>query len=108
MMSRLKKSNKRLTLPLHRWAVPRGGVIRTGPALVALRDRIPSSPMPGPTLGESGRGQPAPPDQPVLGERIHDVLTTGRNKSTRRRPKRRNHVPIKLDNTNQTARARPA
>src|SRR5271156_318031 len=111
-MSRLKKSNKRRILPLLRWGAPRiAGALELRSACPAswqaFRDRIPSSPMPRSTFGESGRGQPAPPNQAVLGERIGGVLTTGRNEPTCRRPQRGDHVPIELDQKNQGPGASP-
>jgi len=71
------------------------------PGSPALRYRIPSSPMPRTALRQPDGGQPAPPDQPELRQRVHRVLTTGWGETACRQPQRRHHVPVKLDNENQ-------
>jgi hypothetical protein len=106
-MSRLNKSNdKRLTLPSRRYGAPGDAdAFEVLPAIrvfrAALRYWIPSSPMPWSTLREPGRGQPAPPNQAVLGKRVDRVLATGWNEATRRRSQRRHHVAVKLDHKDQ-------
>lgn len=102
MKSRLKKSNKRSTLPLLCRSVS-GRSIEVGPALVALRDWIPSSPMPRPALCEPGYRQPTSPKNSVLGQGIDRVLTAGWDEPARRRAQRRHHVPVKLNEIDQRA-----
>src|ERR1700730_7107544 len=109
MMSRLKKSNKRLTLPLLGRGAPRlagcgAGAFEARPASMSIRYRIPSSPMPRSASGEPGCGQPGSLDEAVLGEGIDGVLATGWHKATRRRAQRRRHVPVQLDQKDQPAR----
>ncbi|EUA54044.1 hypothetical protein I550_5682 [Mycobacterium intracellulare 1956] len=74
----------------------------------AIRYRIPSALVPWSALGEPDRSQPAPPDQPVLVQRIDRVLAAGRNEATGRRAQRRHHMPIELDEENQSPRHGPS
>jgi hypothetical protein len=60
--------------------------------------------MPWSALGEPGYGQPAPPNQAVLGKRIGGVLTAGRNKPARRRSQWRDHVTVQPDQKDQASR----
>lgn len=62
--------------------------------------------MPWPALGEPDRGQPTPPHQAVFGQRVDRILAARRNEATRRRPQGRNHVPIQLDQRDQTSGGR--
>ena len=62
--------------------------------------------MPWSTLGEPDRGQPTPPQQAVLGQRVDRILAARRNEATCRRPQRRDHVPVQLDQRNQTPHGR--
>ena len=71
------------------------------PGSPALRYRIPSSPMPRATLRQPDGGQPAPPDQTELRQRVHRVLTTGWGEAACRQSQWRHHVPVKLDNEDQ-------
>lgn len=62
--------------------------------------------MPWSALGESGRSQPAPPNQAVLVQRIDRVLAAGRNEAACRRTQRRHHMPVQLNQKNHSARGR--
>ena len=62
--------------------------------------------MPRTALRQPDSGQPTPPHQPVLRQRVHGVLTTGRGKPARRQSQRRHHVPVQLDDENQPAHDR--
>ena len=73
------------------------------PGSPALRYRIPSSPMPRATLRQPDGGQPAPPDQTELRQRVHRVLTTGWGEAACRQSQRRHHVPVELDNEDQAS-----
>lgn len=64
--------------------------------------------MPWSAFGEPGRGQPAPPNQAVLAEGVDRVLAAGRHEATGRRAQRRHHMPVQLDQENQSPRAGPA
>jgi hypothetical protein len=75
---------------------------------MAIRYRVPPSLMPWSALGEPDRRQPTAPDQSVFGQTIDRVLAARRNEATRRRSQRRHHVPVHLDEENQSAGRGPA
>jgi hypothetical protein len=75
---------------------------------MAIRYRVPSSLMPWSALGEPDRRQPTAPDQSVFGQTIDRVLAARRNEATRRRSQRRHHVPVHLDEENQSPGRGPA
>ena len=62
--------------------------------------------MPRSTLGEPDHSQPTPPQQAVLGQRVDRILAARRNEATCRRPQRRDHVPVELDQRNQPPHGR--
>src|SRR4051812_20408991 len=94
MTSRLNQLNKRI-------APQRRGI---GCHLTSLRDRIPSTWVPRTTFGQSYQGQPSPPHQPVLTERVDGVLTARRGEPARRRPIGGNHVSVGLDGADGATR----
>src|SRR5581483_11713854 len=100
-MSRLNQSNNGRTLPSLRSGLPdvTGAVVSPCPA---LRNRVPPTLMPRPTLGQSDQRQPAPSNKAVFAKSLDGVLAARRDKPASRRPERRNHVPIQLDQKNQS------
>src|SRR5829696_1244976 len=109
MMSRLNQSNTRFALFSQRWGIPEivGGpcaltVVRVRGA-AALRYRVPSSPVPWPTLQQPHHREQAAPDQAVLAQRLDRVLATGRREPARGQPHRRHGMAVQLDEEDRAA-----
>ena len=72
------------------------------PGAPAPRYRIPSSPMPRTTLRQPDSCQPTPPHQPELRQSVNGVLTTCWGEAARGQSQRRHHMPVELDDENQS------
>ncbi len=65
---------------------------RNSCAAPPLRYRVPSSPMPRAALQQPHHGQPAAPEEAVLGQRVHRVLAARRSEPARRQAQWRDTV----------------